>query len=45
MMEFENTLRQAGINSTLRRSRGLDIDGACGQLRLRRIDGPKTSAV
>ena len=39
MLAFERTLLTAGIPATLRRSRGLDIDGACGQLRLRRIDG------
>lgn len=38
MLLFERTLRRRGILCTLRRSRGLDIDGACGQLRLRRID-------
>ncbi len=31
--EFVNTLTQAGIEATLRRSRGSDIDGACGQLK------------
>ena len=28
-------LRERGINTHLRRSRGLDVDGACGQLRRR----------
>ena len=28
--------QQAGINTTLRRSRGKGVDAACGQLRLRR---------
>lgn len=32
---FMDILRRAGINTTLRRSRGRDVDGACGQLRLR----------
>ena len=35
MLSFERTLRRNGIPCTLRRSRGLDIEGACGQLRLR----------
>lgn len=35
MVAFERFLRAHGIPCTLRRSRGLDIDGACGQLRLR----------
>ena len=33
---FEKYLRGKRITCTLRRSRGLDIEGACGQLRLRR---------
>ena len=33
---FRNALEQAGINTTLRRSRGKGVDAACGQLRLRR---------
>ncbi len=36
MLAFEKQLRIKGLPCTLRRSRGLDIDGACGQLRLRR---------
>ncbi len=35
MVAFERFLRGDGVPCTLRRSRGLDIDGACGQLRLR----------
>jgi len=30
---FQESLRRRGVNSHLRRSRGLDIDAACGQLR------------
>ncbi len=40
MVKFEHLLRRAGVLCTLRRSRGLDIDGACGQLRLRRLEAP-----
>ncbi len=36
MLAFEKALRFKGVACTLRRSRGLDIEGACGQLRLRR---------
>jgi 23S rRNA (adenine2503-C2)-methyltransferase len=32
---FANRLREHGIEATVRRSRGLDIDAACGQLRIR----------
>lgn len=31
--EFKNKLEKNGINVTIRRERGSDIDGACGQLR------------
>ncbi len=32
-MAFQKSLRDHGVNSHLRKSRGLDIDAACGQLR------------
>ncbi len=35
---FEAGLMKAGINTTVRMSKGSNIDGACGQLRARRID-------
>ena len=38
MLAFERALLRGGVPCTLRRSRGLDIDGACGQLRLRQMD-------
>ena len=38
--EFKNKLEKNGINVTIRRERGSDIDGACGQLR-RRHDSAK----
>ncbi len=34
VMRFKNKLEKNGINSTIRKSMGRDIDGACGQLRL-----------
>ena len=32
---FAASLRRAGVNTTVRRNRGVDIDGACGQLAAR----------
>ena len=39
--EFKNKLEHNGINVTIRRERGSDIDGACGQLRRRHITSKK----
>ncbi|SHJ59618.1 23S rRNA (adenine(2503)-C(2))-methyltransferase RlmN [Hespellia stercorisuis] len=36
--KFKNKLEKHGINVTIRREMGSDIDGACGQLRRRHID-------
>ncbi len=36
---FQVALRRLGVNSHIRRSRGLDIDAACGQLRRRVMSG------
>jgi len=33
--EFKKVLKSKGIFSTLRKSRGIDIEAACGQLRTR----------
>ena len=33
IFEFEKTLKKRGINVTIRREQGSDIDAACGQLR------------
>ncbi len=33
---FKQALEKRGVNSTVRREMGRDIDGACGQLRMRR---------
>ena len=35
--DFKNYLNHRGINATLRREMGRDIDGACGQLRRRHM--------
>lgn len=35
IMNFKNKLEKCGINVTIRREMGRDIDGACGQLRKR----------
>ena len=39
MLMFLDVLMKAGVQTMLRRSRGRDADAACGQLRLRRLDG------
>ena len=39
-LAFLDALLQAKINTTLRKSRGKDVDAACGQLRLRCKDKP-----
>ena len=41
--EFSDTLSQLGVNATVRRTRGTDIDAACGQLRATRqvVDPPR----
>jgi len=36
--EFANYLRKQGINTNIRRSRGKDIDAACGQLAIKQKD-------
>ena len=40
-LKFQNKLEKNGINVTIRRERGSDIDGACGQLRRRYADAGK----
>lgn len=40
-LDFQNKLEHNGINVTIRRERGSDIDGACGQLRRRHITSKK----
>lgn len=39
--EFKNKLEKRGINVTIRREMGRDIDGACGQLRKKKLDADK----
>ncbi len=36
-LNFKNKLEKSGINVTIRREMGADIDGACGQLRRRYV--------
>ncbi len=38
VLEFKNKLEKYGINVTIRREMGRDIDGACGQLRKRYLE-------
>jgi 23S rRNA (adenine2503-C2)-methyltransferase len=33
VVNFQNVLRHNGVNAHVRKSRGRDIDAACGQLR------------
>ena len=40
-LEFQNKLEKNGINVTIRKERGSDIDGACGQLRRRYVSAGK----
>ena len=42
---FADELRSLGANVTVRRTRGADIDAACGQLRADRVGGRDTSRV
>ena len=44
MIAFERRLKDRGIEAVLRRSRGLDIAAACGQLRVERESGGKVRA-
>lgn len=44
MIAFERRLKDRGIEAVLRRSRGLDIAAACGQLRVERESGGKVGA-
>lgn len=37
--EFAAVLERGGVNATIRRRLGSDIDASCGQLRLRRLEG------
>ena len=39
VLAFKNKLEKNGINVTIRREMGRDIDGACGQLRRRHMNG------
>lgn len=38
VLGFKNKLEKSGINVTIRREMGRDIDGACGQLRRRHME-------
>jgi 23S rRNA (adenine2503-C2)-methyltransferase len=40
MLAFERRLKHHGVEAVLRRSRGLDISAACGQLRVE-VEGPR----
>ncbi|HET6249994.1 MAG TPA: 23S rRNA (adenine(2503)-C(2))-methyltransferase RlmN [Tepidisphaeraceae bacterium] len=38
VMRFQEVLRNAGVNAHVRKSRGRDIDAACGQLRRKKLE-------
>lgn len=42
LQEFADRLRAGGVEAVVRRSRGLDIEAACGQLRVA-VDGPRAA--
>ena len=41
---FQAILQEAGISTTIRATRGLDIDAACGQLRARELQSSLSRA-
>jgi 23S rRNA (adenine2503-C2)-methyltransferase len=41
---FQAILQTAGISTTIRTTRGLDIDAACGQLRARQLQPTSSPA-
>lgn len=42
-LNFKNKLEKSGINVTIRREMGADIEGACGQLRVRYVHADEES--
>jgi 23S rRNA m2A2503 methyltransferase len=40
--QFVEILKNAGVNATVRKRKGADIDAACGQLRLKASQNPET---
>lgn len=45
VLAFQKTLEKSGINATIRREMGRDIDGACGQLRKSYIEKEREEIV
>lgn len=45
VMAFQEILRSAGVNAHVRKSRGRDIDAACGQLRKKALGTANAAAV
>jgi 23S rRNA (adenine2503-C2)-methyltransferase len=45
VVHFQDVLRNAGVNAHVRKSRGRDIDAACGQLRRKKVEEPAAEAV
>jgi 23S rRNA (adenine2503-C2)-methyltransferase len=44
ILAFKNFLRKSGLNVTIRKPRGSDIQAACGQLRAQTLDGEDSSS-
>jgi 23S rRNA (adenine2503-C2)-methyltransferase len=45
VLHFQEVLRNAGVNAHVRKSRGRDIDAACGQLRRKKLEEQGESSV
>ncbi|HZL33716.1 MAG TPA: 23S rRNA (adenine(2503)-C(2))-methyltransferase RlmN [Tepidisphaeraceae bacterium] len=45
VMAFQEVLRSAGVNAHTRKSRGRDIDAACGQLRRKKLDAVRVAGL
>jgi 23S rRNA (adenine2503-C2)-methyltransferase len=43
VVRFQEILRAFGVNAHVRKSRGRDIDAACGQLRRKQLEEPQTA--
>jgi 23S rRNA (adenine2503-C2)-methyltransferase len=41
VVRFQEILRNSGVNAHVRKSRGRDIDAACGQLRRKQSESPQ----
>ena len=44
-MEFKEQLERRGVNATVRRTLGADIDASCGQLRTKAKEGDSNGSL